>query len=132
MQNNEQIYYFLKSNGFEQVQKDNSDFFGDYYDTFSNHIYQIRFSSSKSFETVDIRSNQPNENWYDLSLVKALLCNEKELNYTTTILEHREFLKNELCNISELFNQKEYPNTRRKLDQLGNERVRQMFPEITK
>lgn len=83
MKNNEKIYSFLKSNGFELIQKDTSAFFGDYYDIFTNGSFQLRFSSSKSFETVDICSSKPNENWYDLALVKTLLYNEKNLTNVT-------------------------------------------------
>lgn len=130
MMNNETTYSFLKSNDFELIKEGISIFFGDYYDTFSNGLFQLRFSSSKSFETVDIRSNLPNENWYDLALVKALLYDEKNLNNVTTIEEHRGFLQKELTNIAELFNDRNYPATKKRLEELGNERAEQMFPEI--
>ncbi|ANH82637.1 hypothetical protein A8C56_18135 [Niabella ginsenosidivorans] len=132
MDNNEKIYSFLKSNGFELIEKDTSAFFGDYYDTFSNGFFQLRFSSSKSFETVDIRSNQPNESWYDLALVKALLYDEKNLNNVTFIEEHRSFLQKKLTNIAELFSDVDYPATKKRLEELGNERAEQMFPGMRK
>ena len=130
MENNEKIYSFLKSNGFELIQKDTSAFFGDYYDIFSNDFFQLMFSSSKSFETVDIRSSKPNENWYDLALVKALLYDEKGLTNVTTIEEHRDFLQKELTNIAELFNDRNYLTTKKRLEELGNERAEHMFPGI--
>lgn len=130
MKNDEKTYSFLKSNGFELIQKDTSEFFGDYYDIFANDFFQLKFSSSKSFATVDVRHNQPNENWYDLALVKALLYNEKNLNHVTTIEEHSSFLQEELTNIAELFNERNYPTTKRKIEELGDERAKQMFPEI--
>lgn len=132
MENNENIYSFLKSSGFELKKEDTSAFFGDYYDVFTNGSFQLRFSCSKSFETVDIRSNLPNESWYDLALVKALLHNEKNLNYVTTIETHKEFIHKELSNIVELFNDKNYLTTKMRLDELGNERAEQMFPRIRK
>lgn len=132
MKNNEKIYSFLKSNGFELIQKDTSAFFGDYYDIFSNDFFQLMFSSSKSFETVDIRSSKPNENWYDLALVKALLYDEKGLTNVTTIEEHKDFLQKELTNIAELFNDRNYLTTKKRLEELGNERAEQMFPGIRK
>ncbi len=130
--NNEKIYSFLKSNGFELIQKDTSSFFGDYYDIFINDSFQLRFSSSKSFETVDIQSSMPNENWYDLALVKALLYDEKGLTKVTTIEEHRDFLQKELANITDLFNDRNYLTTKKRLEELGNERAEQMFPGIRK
>ena len=66
---NEKIYDFLKSRGFELITNDTSSFFGDYYSIFNTSNFQLRFSSSKSFEIVDIRSNLPSEKWYDLALI---------------------------------------------------------------
>lgn len=130
--NNEKIYSFLKSNGFELIQKDTSSFFGDYYDIFTNDSYQLRLSSSKSFETVDIRSSNPNDNWYDLALVKALLYDEKNLTKATTIEEHKDFLQEEFANIADLFNDRNYLITKKRLEELGNERAEQMFPGVRK
>jgi hypothetical protein len=132
MKNNEKIYEFLKSNGFELTQRDISVFFGDYCDIFSNDFFQLKLCSVKSFETVDIRSNQINEGWYDLALVKDLLYNEKNLNQVTTIEEFRDFLQKELSNIIELFNDRNYSTTKKRLEKLGNKRAEQMFPGIRK
>jgi hypothetical protein len=132
MDSNENIYSFLKAKGFELTKADTSVFFGDHYDIFTISNFQLRFSSSKSFETVDIRRNLPNENWYDLALVRALLYGKKKLNNVTTIVEHRIFLQKELNNIEELFNGKKYPVIKKRLEESGNERTRQMFPGIRK
>ena len=115
----EKTYSFLNSNGFKLIEKDTSPFFGDYYDLFTNGSIQLMFSSSKSFETVDIRSNLPNEDWVDLALVRALLCDEKNLNIVTTIEEHRAFLQKELSEINELFSIRNYPDTKKKLKKIG-------------
>jgi hypothetical protein len=130
MKNKENTYSFLKSNGFKLIEQDTSEYFGDYYDTFANDAFELRFSSSKSFETVDIRSIGEKGNWYDLSLVKALLHNEEKLNNVTTIEEHNDFLKKELDRISDLFSKRNYPTTKRKLEELGNKRAKQMFPRM--
>ncbi|MEO9051036.1 MAG: hypothetical protein ABI280_04530, partial [Ginsengibacter sp.] len=96
------IFTLLRAIGFELIEKDTSAFFGDYSDIFTNDSFQLRFCSSKSFETIDIRSNHPNESWYDLTLVKALLYDEKRLNIVATIEDYEIFLQNELTNIAEL------------------------------
>ena len=128
MNNNEDIYNFLKANGYKLIDEGISEYFGDYYNTFTNATLEIRVSCSKSFEMVDIRSCKPNEDWYDLALVKALLYNETNLNYITTIEEHKEYLKKELASIEKLFNSKNYITTREKLKKLGIKRAKQMFP----
>lgn len=127
MKNNEKVYNFLMLNGFKLIKKDTSDFFGDYYDLFTNGFFQLRLSSSKSFETIDIKSILPDENWYDLALVKAILYNEKKLDNITTIENHLAFLQKEITNISDLFNNKNYLVTKKRLEDLGVERVKQMF-----
>lgn len=132
MENIRKIGGFLKSKGFELIQEGTSTFFDDCYSTFSNGSFQLKFSSSKSFETVDIRINLPNEKWYDLALVKALLYDEKNLDNITTIEEYRDFLRKELTNFAELFNDKNYPTTKKRLEELGNERADQMFPGMRK
>ncbi|MDQ0640168.1 hypothetical protein QF042_003733 [Pedobacter sp. W3I1] len=124
----EEIYNFLKLNGFKLEQQDTSEYFNDYFDVFANDVFAVRFSSTKSFETVDIRNIKDEENWYDLALIKALLFNEVELNQVTTIQTHIGFLRQEFHRIGELFDRQHYPNTKIRLDELGNKRAKQMFP----
>jgi len=128
MKNKDELYDILRSSGFKLIEQDTSKYFGDYYDTFANDAFELRFSSSKSFEEVDIRSREEKENWYDLALVKALLYNEEKLSIATAIEEHNKFLKKELHRIGILFSKKNYSATKKKLDELGNERAKQMFP----
>jgi len=132
MNKKERIHIFLKSNRFKLIEEKTSDFFGDYYCIFTNKNFQLRFKKSKSFETVDIRSNIPGENWYDLALVQYLLYNEKNLNKIITIEKHIVFLERKIENISVLFDVKNYLFTRKKLEELGNKRVQQMFPTMQK
>ena len=130
MSNNKKIYSFLNSNGFELLEKDTSAYFGDYYAIFSNNVFQLRFSSSKSIETVDIRNNWPEESWYDLALVKALLHNDANLSLEITIDEYNDFLQTEFNDVATLFSDAHYLRTKKKLNELGSERVKQMFPNI--
>jgi hypothetical protein len=62
MTNKEEVYSFLKSNDFKLVDQDASACFGDYYDIFATANFELKFSSSKSFETVDVRRIEDNEN----------------------------------------------------------------------
>lgn len=129
LKNNEQVYYFLKAKNFELFKEHTSEFFGDYYDILSNGSFQLRFSSSKSVQTVDIRKNLPNEDWYDLALVRALLYNEKNLTNVIDIEEYIDFLQKEFPNIEQHFTDNHYPAAKRILEELGNERAKQMFPK---
>ena len=130
MKNTNNIYDFLRSNGLKQIEQDTSKYFGDYYDTFGNNVFELRFSTSKSVETVDIRSVSEESNWYDLALVKALLDDKENLTDVTSTNEYLAFLKKKLNHISDLFSGKNYQATKMRLDELGNKRAKQMFPGV--
>jgi hypothetical protein len=127
-----ELYDFLKSNGFAQLEQITSDYFGDYLDLFECENFGLRFRSSKSNETVDIYSLSDKEEMFDLALVKALILKETVLNVPTTIDKYHKFLKNELHQIKLLFLNSNYIKIKRKLDDLGNERAKQMFPGMIK
>ncbi len=42
-----------------------------------------------------------------------------------------DFLKKEFNQIMELFNKRNYQNSKKKLDKLGQERIKQLFPKMT-
>lgn len=130
MENKEDINSFLESNGFKLIDRDESEYLGDYFYTYSNDSIKLRFVSDKSFKSIDIKNIKDKESWYDLALLKALIYQEQKLNVVTSIEELIEFLKKELENIEKLFSNENYFNTKNKLDDLGNKRVKQMFPKI--
>ncbi len=131
MNNNQDIYNFLKSNGFKQVKEEISKYFGDYYVTFVYYDIELRFCSSKSFETIEIRYIEEKATWYDLALIKALLFDKEILSNIFTMEEQIDFLKKEFNQIMELFNKLNYQTSKKKLDKLGQERIKQLFPKMT-
>lgn len=74
--------------------------------------------------------NFNNEEWFDLSLVKALIHEEGNLIEVTTDKEYVQFLQQYLTQISNLFNDSNYRSTKKNLKSLEEKRVRQMFPTI--
>ncbi len=126
----EEIFGFLKHDGFKLIDEKSSEYFKDYYIVFSDAIIQVRFTSSKSIETIDVCSSFDNENWYDLALIKAMLLKEKILNKSITIEEYRGFLFHELVRIKELFSDTKYAETREEIRKLEEVRMQQMFPNI--
>jgi hypothetical protein len=123
-------YDFLISNGFKLVEKDKSDFFGDYFEIYSNDEIMIRFSNSKSFKTVDVGKVGDLNVWFDLALVKALIDDEKDLLKITTLDDYNLFLEKSLIQICNLFNKKNFVFTEQNIKLLGQLRVKQMFPNI--
>lgn len=132
MHNEKKIYDLLVSNGFRLIEQSTSDYFGDYFDIITNAVIELRFSSSKSINVIDIRSWQEKGKWYDLALVSALLQNENNLTKITTLDELINFLKNDVDLINDLFKAINYPSTKKKLNELGSERARQMFPGVVR
>lgn len=128
MKDKEEIYNFLIASGFEMTKEELSPFFDDYYAVFGNQAIQLRFSRDKSFEAVDIRNNGAEEEWYDLTLLEALLCGERSLNKVIPMKEQISFLLTDFLNIMDLFEEKNYPATKKKLHALQTKRVKHLFP----
>jgi hypothetical protein len=129
--NNMDIYIYLESKGFYLLKNEKGNSFGDYYDVFTNNIFVIRLIKDKSIETIDVQSSLDNNGtWYDLALVKGLLHNESQLNYTMSIEQYCVFLINNIENINSLFDKENYLLTESRLKELGWKRAKQMFPSF--
>lgn len=130
MKNETFKYDNLVSNGFKLIDKDTSEYFGDYYKTYSNGEIVIRFSSSRSFKTVDISNVLDVSRWIDLALIKALIEDEQNLSKVTTVDEYNDFLENRLPKICDLLSKSNYYSTKKKIEKLEDKRVKQMFPNF--
>ncbi len=130
MEIKEDIDSFFESNAFQLIEQKTSKYFGDYYFIYSNNVIELRFSNSKSFKNIDVRSIEEEKNWYDLALLKILLYQEKELNKTATIGELIGFLKINLNQIIILLNRQNYAVTKKQLESIEVQRVKQIFPRI--
>jgi len=119
------VYEFFTLKGFKLQENNTSESFGDYYDIYTNRDIYFRLVNDKGIESIDISND--NQNWYDLLRVKTILCNEKNLNKVTTFEEYKDFLQTEFANIATLFNDKNYPTTKKKFEELENERMNQML-----
>ena len=122
------LFSFLKAKGFKINKATSSDYFGDYFEILTSKLFQIRLIQDRSLQSMDISSALDKSNWYELSLVKALINNEEKLDTVTTISEIQNFLIDNFSHIQDLFNRVNYPKTKSKLDDLRNIRMRQMFP----
>ena len=124
-----EIVDFLKSNGFKLIEQNNSSYFNDFYKILTNENLELRISSTKSFESIDVRSASERGKWFDLALIKSLLYNENNLNKVTTAKEYTNFLINDFNSINQLFMDLFYTKTKIQLNELGVKRAKQMFPE---
>lgn len=130
MEIRDSISSFFLSIGFRLIESNASEYFGDYLDIYSNGSINFRVKNDRSILSMDVSND--NKNWHDLTLVKALLYKEINLIYVTNIEEYMAFIQKEFKNIAELFAEKNYPMTKSRLEELGNERAKQMFPRIGK
>jgi hypothetical protein len=130
MENETFKYDFLNSKGFELIDNDTSEYFGDYYDTYSDGEIVIRFSSSQSFKTIDVANKLDFNRWIDLALIKALIKDELDLSKVTTVNEYNDFLEKHFFKVCELLSSQNYSSTKKKIEVLENKRVKQMFPNI--
>lgn len=130
MENKEFKYDFLISKGFKLIDNDKLEYFGDYFDTYSNNEILIRFSSSKSFKAVDVGSVLDTNRWFDLALIKALINNEENLCKIITAKEYMVFLENYLSDVCDLLSKQNYSFSKHQLRLLEDKRVKQMFPNI--
>ena len=126
--NGNELFVFLESKGFHLVDSKNSSSFGDYYYILTNNIFSLRFVKDKSIISIDIQSAlKNNESWYDLALIKNLLYNDIQLDIAMTSEQYCEFLKNEIDNITILFNSDDYFCVKKRIDNLKEKRIKQMF-----
>jgi hypothetical protein len=128
MEIRDSINDFFVPIGFKLIESNTSEYFGNFYDTYlyeNDNIY-FRLVADRSILSIDVSND--NLNWYDLALIKALLYDEKKLNIVTPIEEQRDFLQTDFINIATLFNNKNYSITIKELEELKNERVKQIFP----
>ena len=121
---------FLISKGFKLIDEDVSEYFGDFYCTYSNEIINVRLVSDRSIETIDVCSVLDSNRWIDLSLIKALVNDEQDLSKVTAVNEYNDFLENHLSKICEMLSKENYSSTKNKIEALENKRVKQMFPNV--
>ncbi|MBR10342.1 MAG: hypothetical protein CMP48_27910 [Rickettsiales bacterium] len=122
----------LKSKGYRQVLSEKSNSFGDFVEQFSSSVLTIRFSSSKSFEMLDVCSVKETNNWYDVALIKSLIDDqESKLNEKADMSILVSFLSENLEQVEALFDTESYNRTKEKLGELEQKRVSQMFPNIS-
>jgi len=126
----EASYDFLRVKGFKIKKEESSGYFGDYYSIWVSKAFRVRFVQDKLVQSIDISSVGDKDAWYDLALVKGLINNENKLNITSPIPELINFMKEHFSDIETLFNKKNYPETKHKLDELGIIRARQISPNL--
>jgi glutathionylspermidine synthase len=126
------INEFLISKGFNLIEEDVSEYFGDFYSIYSNEIINVRFVSDRSIESIDVNNVQDVDRWIDLALIKALINDEQDLSKVITVNEYNDFLEKHFFKVCELLSLQNYSSTKKKVEILESKRVKQMFPSSPK
>jgi hypothetical protein len=124
----DELYRFLVEDfGLRKTEdKYDSNNFGNFHIILTAVDFSLRYSSDRSIFTVEISSNYENgyDKWYALSFLKNLIYNPENINAdnqnndnATKIEELNSFLQNDFDKISELFSKRNYPDTKRKLEE---------------
>jgi len=133
-ENRDQLYkYLIDDFGlFKIEEKYDSEYFG--YITLSAEEFLLCYVNDRSFMDILISSKVEPSKWFALSFVKDLIDNnminadEKEMDNYTRIEELNKFLKNKFNLINELFNKKNYPITKMKIDEGLKQQFNLKFP----
>src|SRR3989339_186543 len=135
-ENRDQLYrYLIDDFGlFKIEEKYDSEYFGNFYITLSAEEFLLCYVNDRSFMDILISSKVEPSKWFALSFVKDLIDNnminadEKEMDNYTRIEELNKFLKNKFNLINELFNKKNYPITKMKIDEGLKQQFNLKFP----
>ncbi len=126
----DRIIKFLTKNDFHITNQDLSTNLGNKLIVCTDNNVNFRIIVDRSFLSVDISSTKDDECWFDLSLVKALLDNDKQFNKRFEPDDYICMLENELELIIKLFEFSSYPSTKVKLQNLEKDRVKYIFPGL--
>lgn len=132
LENNENIYNYLKSIGFNIVDQNMKRNLGERYHLLTNQSLELKFSKpdkehkrDKPSEKIEIR--KPGEDWINMELIKILLCNETDFSVKITAEELKTFIQYNMDSISNLFTDDNYLTTKEKLKNIIQQRLKFKF-----
>ena len=124
-------YPFLEDHGFVVTSEISGGYLpDDYIVALTSSYFFLKYGLERFTPFIEIASNNDNDRWYDLTLVKALLHEGTTLDKKPDTSELELFLKSDFPKIKDLFSSVNYPQTKVKLDDLIKIRLRQMFPGL--
>ena len=136
-ENREKLYKFLVDD-FGLVKKQeryDPDSFGNFLIVLEAENFALTYVSDRSVLTITIASKSEPEREFDLSFVRDFLydpdninADEQEVNNAKRIEELNGFLKRDFSKISELFNARNYPDTKRQIDELLKQQFKRRYP----
>lgn len=121
----DKIINALVLKGFNLIQDNQSENFGDLLKVYRLDDIEIRLVISKSDISMDIRKS--NLEWFDLGLIKNFLLKEKNLNIKMQLSDYEELFNDSLKDILSMFKDLNYNETSMSLKNMEIIRMNQMF-----
>ena len=137
-ENRDQLYMFLISDfGAKKIEEHyDAQNFGNFYVVLSLANFLLRYINDRSFLTIEISKSIQPHSWIDLSMIrnfvydksKIIDSNEPRLDNKERITSLNSFLKKDFQLIMDWFNEGNYSDNRRTLDELLKQRFDKNFP----
>ncbi|MEK6154537.1 hypothetical protein WIW50_14805 [Flavobacteriaceae bacterium 3-367] len=137
-ENREKLYKFLveEFSLVKKLDRYNPDSFGNFLIVLEANDFLLTYVNDRSFLTINIASKLEPDNGFALSFVRDFLYNpdnmnadEQEMDNVKRIEELNSFLRRDFAKISELFNAYNYPETKRKIDELLKQQFKRRYPD---
>jgi hypothetical protein len=120
---------FILRNEFREVAEERSASFNDAFLVLYSGCVRLRVLRDRGILYIDIGPRSNINEWYDVSLVKALLENSS-LVEATDERELMAFLNRSFMQLRGLFNERNFKATQQKLKRLERARAKKMFPNV--
>jgi hypothetical protein len=124
-----ELFSFLfKEYGFQLIEFEKSESFGDVLVTIESKDFRLRFVRDRGQTFIDICPFIGFQEWFDLNIVRMLIQGIDDTK-SDEIIKLQNFLKQNYSKIKELFGQENYLKTKEQLEKVQNELARKNFPD---
>ena len=124
------LVQYLTNNGFRLIdQSTPPQPFGNFYYTFSNGMILVEVSRDRSFDAVDVFRADDKDEKFDLLEIKKLLQYDDNFIQVDNFEVLVDYFVENIDEIMQLFNNDQYIETKKCLNELQRCKVNQMFPE---
>jgi len=128
--NYERIHRFFTDLGFSIYRTERFDSFGDYIIEACSPYFCLKGVSDRSVESLEARSLNDSENWYDMGLVMTCAGQKGKLHEAVNLETDMKFVETHLDELITMFDEENYPTTKTRLEKLGMLRAKEAFPGL--
>lgn len=124
-----ELFSFLfEEYGFQLVEFEKSESFGDVVATIESEDFRLRFVRDRGQTFIDISPFIGFGEWFDFNIVRMLIQGIDNTK-SDEVIKLRDFLKQHYSKVKDLFNQENYLETEKYLKKIQNELAKRNFPD---